>query len=227
MLTQTLAKTYTEADYAKFVARLSRHKVEFAEGQFWPVHGPEPLPPDLVDYILSDGFSETELTYPFPMPTERHDIIVANTNGRLMVHAFQDKRFLVFAQGTSVFVPTTGRTRIPDVVVVDKARNQRDAQHRLLTPLVVIEVLSKSTQGRDKADKLDEYQNIDGLQHYLLLSQDQPLAVLYTRLGPDLWQQLTVRGLDKSVELPGLDFGLRLAEVYDGLAFEPAAGPPA
>jgi Uma2 family endonuclease len=219
MLTQVAPKTYTEADYAKLSERLSEQKVEFANGQFVPVHGSVPLPTEVADYVLSDGFDENELTYPFPMATENHDIIIENLSGTLFVHAHQHKQFHVFAQSTQVYVPATGKTRLPDVLVVDKNRRQRDEQHRVLHPLVIVEVLSRSTQAKDKFDKLEEYQGLPSLEQYVLVWQDQPQAVVHTRLGEDLWQQQTLKGLDKEIDLPGLGLRLPLAQVYEGVTF--------
>ncbi|MCU0448390.1 MAG: Uma2 family endonuclease [Bernardetiaceae bacterium] len=221
ILTQVTPKTYTEADYAKLVERLEQ-KVEFADGQFVPAHGSEPLPPEVVDYILSDDFAENELTYPFPMATENHDDIISNLFALLVELARHNRSFKVYSQGTQVYIPLTGKTRIPDVLVVEKSRHQRDELHRVLSPQVVVEVLSKSTQAKDKLDKLEEYQSLPSLQQYVLIWQDQPLAVVHTRLGEDLWQQQILKGLDKLIDLNSLDLRLPLAEVYEGVEFAEA-----
>jgi Uma2 family endonuclease len=219
MLTQVAPKTYTEADYAKLSERLSEQKVEFANGQFVPVHGSVPLPTEVADYVLSDGFDENELTYPFPMATENHDDIVSNLHALLVELTRRHLEFKVYSQGTQVYVPATGKTRLPDVLVVDKNRRQRDEQHRVLHPLVIVEVLSRSTQAKDKFDKLEEYQGLPSLEQYVLVWQDQPQAVVHTRLGEDLWQQQTLKGLDKEIDLPGLGLRLPLAQVYEGVTF--------
>lgn len=48
MLTKIKEKTYKEADFAKFIEKITEQKVEFADGQFIPVHSTKPLPTDLV-----------------------------------------------------------------------------------------------------------------------------------------------------------------------------------
>jgi Uma2 family endonuclease len=219
MLIQAAPKIYTEADFAKFIEKITEQKVEFSGGEFIPVHGTEPLPSDLVDYILGNEFDEKELTYQFPMSTEQHDIIIENTTGMLFLHARQTKKFHVFAQGTMVYIPLSGKIRIPDVVIVEKANHQRDELHRVLSPLVTIEVLSKSTQMKDKFEKLEEYQSIASLQSYILISQEQPLVTIYTRLGEDIWQQQVLKGLDREVTITSLDFALRLKDIYEGIEF--------
>jgi Uma2 family endonuclease len=89
----------------------------------------------------------------------------------------------------------------------------------VLHPLVIVEVLSRSTQAKDKLDKLEEYQGLPSLEQYVLVWQDQPLAVVHTRLGEDLWQQQILKGLDKEIGLPGLGARLPLAQVYEGVTF--------
>ncbi|GAB4189775.1 MAG: hypothetical protein OHK0057_28280 [Thermoflexibacter sp.] len=219
MLTKIKEKTYTEADFAKFIEKITEQKVEFADGQFIPVHGTQPLPADLVDYILSDDFDEKELTFPFPMATEKHDDITSTLHVIFGIFARQNKSLKIYSQGTLVYIPLNGKTRIPDVIVVDKSNNRRDELHRVLTPVVVVEVLSKSTQSKDKNEKLDDYQSIDSLQSYILISQDQPLVVAYSRLSENLWQQEILKGLDKLLSIQSISFQVSLKEIYEGVEF--------
>lgn len=55
----------------------------------------------------------------------------------------------------------------PDVVVDSQAR-----ENRLTTPVLIVEVLSKSTRKKDTTKKLIRYINLPSLQEYVLIEQD-------------------------------------------------------
>jgi Uma2 family endonuclease len=114
--------------------------------------------------------------------------------------------------------------RYPDVMVFcgpgERVGGRNDT---ISNPVVVIEVLSPSTQMIDRNEKLHEYTTIPSLQEYLLISQDTPLVEHYLRQEAGGWLFTTVRGLDGVLELPSIGCKLVLAEVYQRVTFEVAA----
>lgn len=54
-------------------------------------------------------------------------------------------------------------------------------QYFLTSPVVIIEILSKSTEGRDRVEKSNAYRRLASLQAYILLAQDQPHAEVLRR----------------------------------------------
>jgi Uma2 family endonuclease len=108
----------------------------------------------------------------------------------------------------------------PDVVVVcdDYQYAEGDAEDTLLNPNVIIEVLSKSTKDRDRGSKWQQYRQIDSLQDYLLVSQDQMLVEHYTRDG-DAWVLRDYVNEYDSVPLPSVGCELKLSEIYQKIDF--------
>lgn len=94
-------------------------------------------------------------------------------------------------------------------------------EHRdvLLNPTVIIEVLSPSTEQRDRGDKLLHYLQIDSLTDYLLVSQEQPLVEQYSRQADGQWRFQVFSGLAAVITLATLDVRLSLAEIYDRVEF--------
>lgn len=119
--------------------------------------------------------------------------------------------------------------RYPDVMVDCGPRN---ATNRALpNPVVVFEVLSPSTEGEDRTVKLWEYNELRSIAHYVLVEQSMPLIYLYSRgeTGDFRLRAQEVLGLDGVVELPGIGASLSMAEIYEGMEFDPevlAALPP-
>ncbi len=103
----------------------------------------------------------------------------------------------------------------PDIVVVCGTPQFEDADvDTLLNPMLLIEVLSPSTEAYDRGGKFAHYRKIPTLREYLLVAQDQPSIERYQRQG-DVWVLSEAVGLDASVPLESIDCVLSLREVYD------------
>jgi Uma2 family endonuclease len=76
--------------------------------------------------------------------------------------ALRQQNYFIYSQGTDVYVPEADKGYKPDVVLVQKDVEKRE-NHHILNPLATFEVLSKSTQAKDKTEKLDGYQSIESL----------------------------------------------------------------
>ncbi len=121
----------------------------------------------------------------------------------------------------------------PDLVVVcNDAKYLDEYQDVLINPLVIIEVLSGSTEKFDSRQKFLRYQQyLPSLVDYVLVSQDQPLIELFHRPSPKSprWEYTAVSGLKGRLVIPALKCTLRLAEVYYRVTFPselPVKEPP-
>ena len=91
-------------------------------------------------------------------------------------------------------------------------------------PTVVFEVLSKSTAWIDQNLKLRDYDATQTIMHYVLISQDEPRVMVYTRGDDgrlDLRTAMLLTGVDATVDLPSAGILLRLAALYEGMEFDP------
>ncbi len=211
---ETTNKKYTEEQFLRFIDLMTDQKFEFADGEIIPVQESEALDSSFVDYVLGNNFDETQITKLFIMATAKHDTIISNLHTILGIYARTAKKYAIYSQGTHVRIDITGRTRMPDILVVEKKDAKRNEQHQLLNPKLVMEVLSKSTQSKDKNEKLDEYQSIESLEEYVLISQDQHQVIRFSKIDEFHWNQEILRGLDKTLSLDSIDFVITLADIY-------------
>jgi Uma2 family endonuclease len=109
--------------------------------------------------------------------------------------------------------------RRPDVTVECGEAGLRDMA--VADPRVVIEVLSPSTMSFDRVRKLPEYQSIASMAHILLVDTEQPRIDLWSREPDGSWRTFALDGLDAKLELPAVGASLSLADIYEGLTFEP------
>jgi Uma2 family endonuclease len=90
-------------------------------------------------------------------------------------------------------------------------------------PTLVVEVLSDSTEPRDRGPKFSAYRDIVSLREYVLIAQDKPELEVYFRQPDGSWRFETHRGLDAVAKLRSIDVDLALAEVFERVTFDPPA----
>jgi Uma2 family endonuclease len=95
----------------------------------------------------------------------------------------------------------------------------------LRNPQLVIEVLSKSTERADHAEKWLAYMQLDSLNTYILVHQDRPYIEAYIRdTATGMWEYVEVNGLESSLKLPSLECEIPLARIYRRVKLEQALG---
>ena len=90
----------------------------------------------------------------------------------------------------------------------------------LINPALIVEVLSPSTEAFDVGDKFTYYKSIESLTEYLLISQDRPHVVLYTKRDEKVWLHREFNSLDEVIYLSSLNCEAALAEIYLDVEFE-------
>jgi Uma2 family endonuclease len=91
-------------------------------------------------------------------------------------------------------------------------------------PILVVEVLSRSTRVFDRTGKLEEYKRIPGLDHILYIDPDFARVRLFTRDAATGWDSELIAGLDRVVDLAKIGLSLPLSDIYDSVVFAPLPG---
>jgi Uma2 family endonuclease len=114
----------------------------------------------------------------------------------------------------------SGAFYYPDVTVVCGPTRYRGRGTLVVTnPRMVVEVLSPSTEAKDRGEKFLRYQLIETLEAYLLVSQSMPRVELFSRGQDGHWDYTVVVGLESVLEIPSLSIRLSLADIYDQIEF--------
>jgi Uma2 family endonuclease len=74
------------------------------------------------------------------------------------------------------------------VVVCGNVERAEESPHSVTNPRVIFEVLSKSTENYDRGQKWEFYQQLDSLQEYVLVSQEEAKITRYYRPAGGPWQ---------------------------------------
>jgi Uma2 family endonuclease len=128
-----------------------------------------------------------------------------------------------------VRVMATGLTTYPDASVVcgDIETDPADAARSTVTnPTVLFEVLSPTTEAYDRGAKFANYQRIESLREYVLISQDRPFVECFRRRDGGRWEYVSFDGPAATAVVEALSVQLPLAELYDRIEFAPPVPPP-
>lgn len=88
----------------------------------------------------------------------------------------------------------------------------------LLNPILLIEILSKSTESYDRGRKFEFYREIESLQEYVLVAQDRKSIEVFYRNEQGSWSLRESK--DDSIVMMG--HTLALDEIYKGVQLEPS-----
>ena len=102
----------------------------------------------------------------------------------------------------------------PDVVAFcGEPQFEDNVFDTLLNPILVIEVLSPSTEAYDKGEKFAHYQELTSLQEYIPVSQDR-IRVEQYRLIKTQWVQTEFHRQEDVMPLVSIGCELRLQDIY-------------
>ena len=134
---------------------------------------------------------------------------------RLLGNDLLEKPCSVFSSDMKVKIAETGKYTYPDIVVVCGDEQYEDENSDvLLNPLVIIEILSDSTEAYDRGDKFLHYQLIDSFSEYLLISQYFCKVEKFSRQTSDTWIYSKYINMKESLSIESLKSELLLSEIY-------------
>jgi Uma2 family endonuclease len=95
-----------------------------------------------------------------------------------------------------------------------------DKNNLLLNPILIIEVLSPSTEKFDRGAKFDGYRGMSSLNDYLIISQDKVSVQHFQRESNEFWKFRDYRQLTDVIILSSVNCTLALVDVYEGVTFD-------
>lgn len=127
----------------------------------------------------------------------------------------------VFNADMQLKVPAAPPYRYPDASVVcgEAVFEEVQGVKLLVNPLLLIEVLSPTTEGYDLGKKFTEYKSIASFQEYLAISQTRPHVIRYFRHANGFWVRHDIEGLENEVLLESINVTPPLSEIYERLNF--------
>jgi len=143
------------------------------------------------EYIAGEIFAMTGASI-------RHNVIAGNLFAELRSH-LKGTPCRALIEGVKLRLRKEQSYFYPDVMVTCEDRLQElDSQQQIVeAPLVVIEILSPTTEATDRREKLRAYRTLPSLKEYLLVSQEQAKVEIYLRRGDIGWDIITYEPGDR------------------------------
>ena len=143
-----------------------------------------------------------------------HNLIANNIGGEARSR-LRGRPCEVYGSDMRARVSTTGPYTYPDATIAcDKPQFVDDRGDTLLTPKVLFEVLSETTEKYDRGAKSNQYRQIESLQEYVLVSQSEPHVEVFQRCLDGKWLFSEARELLASITTESLGVTLPLSEIY-------------
>ncbi len=179
------------------------------------------------EYLALEERAEEKSEYvhgeirPMSGGTSYHGALAMNL-GAALIAALRGRGCLTMS--SDVKVRAAGQMYYPDVSVTCGPQEYYGGNRTVITnPLLVAEVLSPSTEGKDRSEKFHHYLAVESLAVYLLVGQDEPRIEQFSRAEGGSWHYTRVSGLEDVLDIPALSISLRLADIYDQIDFSSRA----
>jgi Uma2 family endonuclease len=176
-------RRYTFREYLELEAT-SQLRHEFFDGAVYAMSGGSPDPSRLAANVIS-----------------------------ILTGQLAGKPCQAFTSDLRVRVQATGLATHPDVsVICGSLQLDPEDNNTVTNPLLIVEVLSPSTQRYDREEKAAHYRRIPSLESYVLISQDEQRLEVFSRNQDGSWTLREAR--NGAVDLPAIGCALAVADVY-------------
>jgi len=155
----------------------------------------------------------------FVMPgaTLKHNTIQQNFCRRTG-NFLEGKACRVIGSDLRVHIPPHSLYTYPDAIIVcGKPQLLDEELDTLLNPVVLVEILSKSTQTYDRGDKFMMYRDIASLKEYILIGSETVSVEHFTKQENGTWLLEEIKNISGMLHVRSIDFSLPLTQLYEGV----------
>ena len=104
----------------------------------------------------------------------------------------------------------------PDTMVIcGELEHSDDYKEAVKNPILIVEVLSKSTADYDRGDKFHIYRQIPTLQEYVLIEQEKHVVdIHYKNPQSDLWKITRIEGIESRIAFQSLGISIAMKDLF-------------
>ena len=136
----------------------------------------------------------------------------------MIANLTEDTGFMVSQSDLRVYIPVTESYVYPDIVVNGSKPYLTDSNFDTLrNPILLIEVLSPSTEKKDRGIKAQNFRTIDSLKEYVFVSQEQYRVESYYRNKSGIWELSETYDINKSHKFRSLDIEIPMKKIYKNI----------
>ena len=140
-------------------------------------------------------------------------IVLASNLAKILGNHLDNSPCLVLTSDIKVRLEEANCYYYPDIAVVCDEREINSTDDFILYPVLVIEVLSKSTAAFDRGDKFTDYQTCPTLKEYVLIEQSHQKIECYRREESGVWREY-IYSLGDEVEFTSVNYRGSFGDIY-------------
>ena len=157
-----------------------------------------------------------------------HNRVTRNLCTTLTIE-LKGKPFEAFVADQRLWIPARQIYTYPDILVVaGELQFQEGRKDTIVNPLLIVEVLSESTEGYDppkevlceRGDKFVAYRTLPSFQEYVLVDQYSAHVEHYAKTGPKKWEFQEYDMESEAIFFASLKIEVSLTDIYEKVVFE-------
>ncbi|HEY9833562.1 MAG TPA: Uma2 family endonuclease [Stenomitos sp.] len=190
MQVQTQKRYYTPEEYLE-LEEAADYKSEYRDGDIVPMTG----------------------------GTTNHNKIALNFAANLKF-GLKAQKYDIYIGDVRLWIPRYRQYTYPDVMVIQGEPVYTGTNTTtVMNPLLIAEVLSKSTKNYDQGDKFLYYRSIPELREYLLIDQSQYHVMQYVKTAEGQWLFTEFEAEGSVLSLQSVDFKIAFSDLYERVNF--------
>jgi Uma2 family endonuclease len=190
MQLETQKRHYTPEEYLELEEK-AEYKSEYRDGEIVPMTG----------------------------GTTNHNQIAGNFYANLKF-SLKGQNYRVYIGDVRLWIPKYRQYTYPDVMVIQgQPVYTGTSTTTVMNPLLIAEVLSKSTQNYDQGNKFLYYRSIPEFKEYILIDQYQYHVMHYVKTADGKWIFDEIEGEFATLSFEKIDFQIVLTDLYEQVNF--------
>jgi len=182
------------------------------------------------EYLVAERCSEIKNEYfdgevsAIAGASRKHNIILTNVV-RILGNTLLGRPCNIYSSDMKVKIEKLMKYSYPDIVISCEEEQFEDANEDiLLTPWVILEILTDSTEAYDRGVKFAHYQGIPSFKEYVLISQHFCRVERFFRQSDNTWIYSAFHDLNNTIPIQTIHCELSLQDIYRKIKFNETEG---
>ncbi|MEH2234799.1 Uma2 family endonuclease [Nostoc sp.] len=151
--------------------------------------------------------------------TTNHNKIAGNFYAYLKF-GLRGNNYDIYIGDVRLWIPRYRQHTYPDVMVIEgQPIYTETSTTTVMNPMLIAEVLSKSTKNYDQGDKFLYYRSIPEFKEYILIDQYQYHVMQYVKTAESQWSFTELEHESATLSLQTVDFQIQLRDLYEQVNF--------
>ncbi|MBF2007631.1 Uma2 family endonuclease [Chlorogloeopsis fritschii PCC 9212] len=177
------------------------------------------------EYLALEEAAEYKSEYrdgeivPMTGGTTNHNKIAGNFYANLKF-GLKGQNYDIYIGDVRLWIPRYRQYTYPDIMVIEgEPLYTGTGTTTVMNPLLIVEVLSKSTKNYDQGDKFLYYRSIPEFKEYILIDQARYYVMQYSKTLEGKWLLTEYESQEAVLEFSSIRFQISLNDIYDRVNF--------